>query len=124
MILRIERSDRGQQLVLSLVALGELVRRWVQRDDALIQWFSGVADRGTDPILRFIGNDAQQPWAERGIGAKGGQRLDCLDEGSLRGVLRFVGVAGNHAGHAEGNVLVPPHELREGDLISVFCSSN
>jgi len=40
----------------------------------------------------------------------------------LDGVLRFFGVAGDHAGHAEGHVLIAPDELLDGVLAVLFGS--
>ncbi len=103
---------------MSFTAFRELGWRWSKEDDALVEWTGRVAGARSHTVLRFVGDDAQQPWAKRGFGSKCAECLDRLDECGLRGVLRFVTIASDDQGNAEGHVLIPPHELLEGVLVS------
>lgn len=91
---------------------------WVGRPRGLIgakcQDEAAAAGGGEPAVPGLVGDDPQEPGAERRAGAEARQRQVGVDEGRLGDVLGLVGVTDDDVGDAEGKPLVAPYEVLVG----------
>ena len=80
----------------------------------------GAASGRAAAVARLVGDDAQQPGAQRALGVEARQRGVGLHERLLGGVLGVGGVAGHDVGGAEGELLVGGDERLEGREVSAL----
>ncbi|GJM38177.1 MAG: hypothetical protein DHS20C19_15440 [Acidimicrobiales bacterium] len=82
-----------------------------------------MAHGGTDLVLRGVGDDAEQPWAEGTGGIESGECTVGSQEPFLRRVDGRRG-AGNGRGEANRGALVPTDELLESPIVTLLGPSD